>query len=97
MALSRDMIRAYRFHREHGGYIVGESARCALDAARAVQGVELFHAGTSREGDQLRAIGGRVLNVTARDSAARAGFSARVNCSQSHSRTQQTNVSRAGS
>ena len=38
----------------------------ALDAARAVQGVELFHAGTSREGDQLRAIGGRVLNVTAR-------------------------------
>jgi phosphoribosylamine--glycine ligase len=37
-----------------------------LDAARAVQGVELFHAGTSREGDQLRATGGRVLNVTAR-------------------------------
>jgi len=38
----------------------------ALDDARAVQGVELFHAGTSREGDQLRATGGRVLNVTAR-------------------------------
>jgi phosphoribosylamine--glycine ligase len=38
----------------------------ALDAARAVQGVELFHAGTSRDGDQLRATGGRVLNVTAR-------------------------------
>jgi phosphoribosylamine--glycine ligase len=38
----------------------------ALDAARAVPGVELFQAGTAREGDQLRAIGGRVLNVTAR-------------------------------
>jgi phosphoribosylamine--glycine ligase len=38
----------------------------ALDAARSVPGVELFHAGTAREGDQLRAIGGRVLNVTAR-------------------------------
>jgi phosphoribosylamine---glycine ligase len=38
----------------------------ALDGARAVQGVELFHAGTAREGDQLRAVGGRVLNVTAR-------------------------------
>ena len=38
----------------------------ALDDARAVKGVELFHAGTSREGDQLRATGGRVLNVTAR-------------------------------
>jgi phosphoribosylamine---glycine ligase len=37
-----------------------------LDAARAVPGVEVFHAGTSREGDQLRATGGRVLNVTAR-------------------------------
>jgi phosphoribosylamine--glycine ligase len=37
-----------------------------LDAARAVPGVELFHAGTMREGDQLRAVGGRVLNVTAR-------------------------------
>jgi len=38
----------------------------ALDLARAVPGVEVFHAGTAREGDQLRAIGGRVLNVTAR-------------------------------
>jgi phosphoribosylamine--glycine ligase len=38
----------------------------ALDAARAVPGVELFHAGTAREGGQLRAVGGRVLNVTAR-------------------------------
>ena len=29
-------------------------------------GVEIFHAGTRREGDRLLAAGGRVLNVTAR-------------------------------
>ena len=38
----------------------------ALDAARAVKGVEVFHAGTALEGNQLRAAGGRVLNVSAR-------------------------------
>jgi phosphoribosylamine--glycine ligase len=37
-----------------------------LDAARAVPGVEVFHAGTVREGNELRATGGRVLNVAAR-------------------------------
>jgi phosphoribosylamine--glycine ligase len=37
-----------------------------LDAARGIKGVEIFHAGTAREGSQLRATGGRVLNVTAR-------------------------------
>ena len=38
----------------------------ALDAARRVEGVEIFHAGTKRDGDgTLRAAGGRVLNVTA--------------------------------
>ena len=36
-----------------------------LDAARAVVGVEIFHAGTKRDGDRLLADGGRVLNVTA--------------------------------
>ena len=34
--------------------------------ARAVQGVEIFHAGTRRDGDRLLAAGGRVLYVTAR-------------------------------
>ena len=37
-----------------------------LDAAAAVDGVEIFHAGTRREGERLLAQGGRVLNVTAR-------------------------------
>jgi phosphoribosylamine--glycine ligase len=37
-----------------------------LDSAAAVEGVEIFHAGTRRDGDRLLAHGGRVLNVTAR-------------------------------
>jgi phosphoribosylamine--glycine ligase len=37
-----------------------------LEAARTVEGIEIFHAGTRREGDRLIADGGRVLNVTAR-------------------------------
>jgi phosphoribosylamine--glycine ligase len=37
-----------------------------LDAAAAVAGVEIFHAGTKRSGGKLVANGGRVLNVTAR-------------------------------
>jgi len=37
-----------------------------LDAAGAVEGVEIFHAGTRRDGDRLLAHGGRVLNVSAR-------------------------------
>jgi phosphoribosylamine--glycine ligase len=37
-----------------------------LDSAAAVEGVEIFHAGTRRDGDRLLAQGGRVLNVTAR-------------------------------
>ncbi len=36
-----------------------------LDAAGAVAGVQIFHAGTRREGERLIADGGRVLNVTA--------------------------------
>ncbi len=37
-----------------------------LDAAGAVDGVEVFHAGTKRDGARILADGGRVLNVTAR-------------------------------
>jgi phosphoribosylamine--glycine ligase len=37
-----------------------------LEAAARVPGVEIFHAGTRREGDRLLSSGGRVLNVTAR-------------------------------
>src|SRR5947207_7740125 len=36
-----------------------------LDAAAAVEGVEIFHAGTVASGDDVLANGGRVLNVTA--------------------------------
>jgi phosphoribosylamine--glycine ligase len=37
-----------------------------VEAAAAVEGVQIFHAGTRREGARLLAHGGRVLNVTAR-------------------------------
>ena len=37
-----------------------------LEAAAAVEGVQIFHAGTRRDGNCLLAQGGRVLNVTAR-------------------------------
>jgi phosphoribosylamine---glycine ligase len=36
-----------------------------LDAAGQVEGVEIFHAGTVADGGQVRANGGRVLNVSA--------------------------------
>ena len=36
-----------------------------LDAAAKVPGVQIFHAGTQRDGDRILANGGRVLNVTA--------------------------------
>ncbi|MBS0523924.1 MAG: phosphoribosylamine--glycine ligase [Proteobacteria bacterium] len=36
-----------------------------LDAAAKVPGVQIFHAGTRRDGDRMLANGGRVLNVTA--------------------------------
>jgi phosphoribosylamine--glycine ligase len=36
-----------------------------LESASAVEGVQVFHAGTKRDGDRLLADGGRVLNVTA--------------------------------
>lgn len=37
-----------------------------LAAAAKIDGVEIFHAGTRRDGDRILADGGRVLNVTAR-------------------------------
>ena len=48
-----------------------------LDAAAALEGVEIFHAGTKAEGNRVIANGGRVLNVSAlgrtvADAAARA-------------------------
>ncbi len=48
-----------------GDYAKGSEIR-GLDAAGAVEGVEVFHAGTARDGDRLVAAGGRVLNVSAR-------------------------------
>ncbi len=37
-----------------------------LDRAAKIEGVEIFHAGTKRDGARILADGGRVLNVTAR-------------------------------
>ena len=53
-----------------GEYAKGSEIR-GLDAARAVEGVEIFHAGTVNEGPRLLATGGRVLNVTARGKTVR--------------------------
>jgi phosphoribosylamine--glycine ligase len=47
-----------------GDYAKGTEIR-NLDAASAVEGVQIFHAGTDRRDGKLLAIGGRVLNVTA--------------------------------
>jgi phosphoribosylamine--glycine ligase len=48
-----------------GDYAKGTEIQ-GLEAARKVPGVEIFHAGTRREGHRLLANGGRVLCVTAR-------------------------------
>ena len=48
-----------------GDYAKGSEIR-GLDAAQDVEGVEVFHAGTARDGARLVATGGRVLNVSAR-------------------------------
>jgi phosphoribosylamine--glycine ligase len=48
-----------------GSYAKNTEIR-GLDAAGAVEGVEVFHAGTAREGGKVLATGGRVLNVSAR-------------------------------
>jgi phosphoribosylamine--glycine ligase len=47
-----------------GSYAKG-SVINGLDAAAAVEGVEIFHAGTKTEGGRILANGGRVLNVSA--------------------------------
>lgn len=47
-----------------GEYDKGTEIR-AIEKAEALDGVTVFHAGTAREGDTLRATGGRVLGVTA--------------------------------
>ncbi|MET1046821.1 MAG: phosphoribosylamine--glycine ligase [Hyphomicrobium sp.] len=43
-----------------------------LELAKAVPNVEIFHAGTRRDGDRIIADGGRVLNVTGRGKTVRA-------------------------
>jgi phosphoribosylamine--glycine ligase len=48
-----------------GTPVAGTEIR-GIEAAQRVDGVEVFHAGTKREGHRLVAAGGRVLNVTAR-------------------------------
>jgi phosphoribosylamine--glycine ligase len=47
-----------------GNYAKGTEIR-NLEAASAVAGVQIFHAGTERRDGKLLAVGGRVLNVTA--------------------------------
>ncbi|MEM1314190.1 MAG: phosphoribosylglycinamide synthetase C domain-containing protein, partial [Pseudomonadota bacterium] len=47
-----------------GGYAKGEPIG-GLDAAAALDGVEIFHAGTRAEGGRILSNGGRVLNVCA--------------------------------
>ena len=48
-----------------GDYAKGTEI-CGLAAAGSGDGVEIFHAGTRRDGDRLLANGGRVLNIAAR-------------------------------
>jgi phosphoribosylamine--glycine ligase len=48
-----------------GDYAKGSEIR-NLDAASAVEGVQIFHAATERRDGKLLAAGGRVLNITAR-------------------------------
>jgi phosphoribosylamine--glycine ligase len=48
-----------------GDYAKGSEIR-NLDAASAIEGVQIFHAATERRDGKLLATGGRVLNITAR-------------------------------
>jgi len=52
-------------HGYPGAYAKGSVIE-GLDAAAAVEGVEIFHAGTRKENGRILANGGRVLNVSAR-------------------------------
>ena len=47
-----------------GSYAKGSVIE-GIDAAAAVEGVEIFHAGTREEGGRILADGGRVLDVSA--------------------------------
>ena len=47
-----------------GNYAKGAEI-AGLDDAEKIEGVEIFHAGTRREGGRILANGGRVLNVCA--------------------------------
>jgi phosphoribosylamine--glycine ligase len=51
--------KGYPGHYTRGSVIEG------LDAAAAIEGVEIFHAGTKADGGRILADGGRVLNVSA--------------------------------
>jgi phosphoribosylamine---glycine ligase len=51
--------KGYPGHYARGTVIEG------LDEAAAVEGVQIFHAGTKAEGDRILANGGRVLNISA--------------------------------
>ena len=48
-----------------GVYAKGSEIK-GIDAAARIEGVQIFHAGTARDGTRITATGGRVLNVTAR-------------------------------
>jgi phosphoribosylamine--glycine ligase len=48
------------------GEVVKGSEICGLDLARAVDGVEVFHAGTALKDGKTVSAGGRVLNIAAR-------------------------------
>jgi phosphoribosylamine--glycine ligase len=53
-----------------GDVVKGTEIR-GLDRAAALEGVEIFHAGTAAKDGQILATGGRVLNVTARGATVR--------------------------
>jgi phosphoribosylamine--glycine ligase len=53
-----------------GDVVKGTDIR-GLDRAAALEGVEIFHAGTSAKDGRIMATGGRVLNVTARGATVR--------------------------
>jgi len=50
--------------RGYPGTVVKGTEIRKLSEAQALKGVQVFHAGTSQDGDRLIATGGRVLNVT---------------------------------
>jgi phosphoribosylamine--glycine ligase len=54
--------------RGYPGEVVRGSEIGGLDLARAVEGVELFHASTAFKGGKIVSAGGRVLNIAARGS-----------------------------